>query len=83
MRRVGLIICVAIVAIQLGLLGYAATRASTPTRIKSPLQPTTQPPTLDVPALGTGPTARSAPAGGASGEPRPLAESASDERVHA
>jgi len=44
MRRIGLIICVAIVLIQLGLIGYSATRASTPIRLRAPLQPTTQPP---------------------------------------
>jgi hypothetical protein len=44
MRRVGLIICIAIVLTQLGLIGYSVTRASTPSRVQAPLQPTTQPP---------------------------------------
>jgi hypothetical protein len=44
MRRVGLIICVAIILIQLGLLGYAATRASSQSLVQAPIRPTTQPP---------------------------------------
>ena len=43
MRRVGLLVCAAIVVIQLGLLGYAVSRASTPTRLASPIRPTTEP----------------------------------------
>jgi hypothetical protein len=43
MRRVGFLVCAAIVVIQLGLLGYAVSRASTPTRLAAPIRPTTEP----------------------------------------